>query len=64
MMKIFGHTFTKFYIFLNLHLRIILVGDQRDAQFLLKYVYLNPLQVSSNSVLILKRTVVLINLLV
>jgi len=26
---------TKFYIFLTVHLRIILVGDQLDAQFLL-----------------------------
>jgi hypothetical protein len=30
---------------------LILVGDQLDAQFLLWYVYLNPLPVSSNSVL-------------
>jgi hypothetical protein len=32
---------------------IILVGDQLDAQFLLWHVYLNPLHVSSNYVLVL-----------
>jgi hypothetical protein len=37
---------------------IILVGNQLDTQFLLWYVYLNPLYVSSNSVLILRRTIV------
>jgi hypothetical protein len=35
-----------------------LVGDQPDAQFLLEYVYLNPLHVPSNSVLTLRRTTV------
>jgi hypothetical protein len=50
----------KFYIFLTVHLRIILVGNQLDAQFLLWYVYLNPLHVLSNYVLILWRTIVLI----
>jgi len=50
-------------IFLTMHLRIILVSDQPDVQFLL-YVYLNPLHVLSNSVLILRRTVVLIQLLI
>ena len=54
----------KFYIFLTLHLRIILVGDQHDTQFLLKYVYFNPLHVSTNSVLIIRKTIVLIQLLV
>jgi hypothetical protein len=29
---------------------IILVGNQLDAQFLTKYVYLNPLHVSNNPV--------------
>jgi len=38
----------------------ILAGKQLDAQFLLWYVYLNPLHVSSNYVLILRRTIVLI----
>jgi len=42
----------------------VLVGDQLAAQFLLQYVYLNPLHVSSNSVLILRRTIVLIQHLV
>jgi len=40
------------------HLRIIVVDNQLDTQFLLKYVYLNPLHVSSNCVLILRRTIV------
>jgi len=44
-----------------MHLRIILVGNQPDAQFLLWYVYLNPLHVSSNPVLILRRKTVLIH---
>ena len=57
-------TEVKFYIFLTVHLRIILVVDQPDRQFLLWYVYLNPLHVSSNSVLILRRTIVLIQHLV
>ena len=55
---------TKFYIFLTVHLRIILVDKQLDAQFLLWYVYLNPLHVSSNTVVILRRTIVLIQHLV
>jgi hypothetical protein len=38
-----------FNIFLTVHLRIILVSNQLDAQFLLCYIYLNPLHVSSNS---------------
>jgi hypothetical protein len=42
------------------HTSILLVSDQLDAQFLLLYVYLNPLHFSSNSVLILRRTIVLI----
>jgi hypothetical protein len=53
--------FQKFYIFRTMHLRIILVGNQRDAQFLL-YVYLNPLHVLSNYVLILRRAIVLTHL--
>jgi len=40
-----------------------MVGNQLDAQFHL-YVYLNPLYVSSETVLILRRTTVLIQLLV
>jgi len=42
----------------------VLVGNKLDAQFLLWYVYLNPLHVSSNTVLILRRTIVLIQRLV
>ena len=48
----------EFNIFLTVHLRIILVGNQLDAQFLLRYVYLNPLHVSNNYVLILRRKIV------
>jgi len=47
-----------------MHLRIILVGNQLDAPSLLCYIYLNPLRVSSNYVLILRRTIVWIQLLV
>jgi hypothetical protein len=55
---------TKFNIFwTTVHLRIILVGNQLDAQFLW-YFYLNPLHVSSNYVLIFRRTIVLIQHLV
>jgi len=39
--------------------RVLLVDNQPDAQFLLWYVYFNPLHVSSSSVLILRRTIVL-----
>ena len=39
---------------------IILVSNQRDAQFILRYVYLNPLEVSSNSVLIRRMLVKLV----
>jgi hypothetical protein len=44
------------------HLCIILVDNQLDAQFFLWYVYLYPLHVLSNYVLILRRTGVLIQL--
>jgi len=37
----------------------VLVDNQLDAQFILLYVYLNPLHVSSNYILILRRTIVL-----
>jgi len=40
--------------FLTMILCIILVGKQLDTQFLLKYVYLNPLHVSSNLEISLK----------
>jgi hypothetical protein len=56
---------TEFNVFRTVHLRIILVGKQLDAQFFYNtYIYLNPLHVSSNYVFILKRTVVWIQLLV
>jgi len=38
---------------------VVLVDNQLDAQFLLRYVYLNPLHVSSNYVLIFRKTIVL-----
>jgi hypothetical protein len=41
---------------------IILVGNQIGAQFILWYFYLNPVHVSSNTVLILGRTIILIQL--
>jgi hypothetical protein len=53
-----------FNIFLTVHLRIILVGNEIKAQFFLWYIYLNPLHVSSNYVLILRRTIVWIQFLV
>jgi hypothetical protein len=43
--------------------QVILVGDELNAQFLISYVYLNPLHVSSNYVLVLRRRIVLIQLL-
>jgi len=43
---------------------MFLVGNQLDAQFPVWYVYLNPVHVSSNYVLILRRTIVWIQLLV
>jgi len=43
---------------------VILVDKQLDAQFLLWYVYLNPLHVSSNYVPILRRAIVWIQFLV
>jgi hypothetical protein len=46
------------------HMVYILVDNQLDAQFLLWYVYLNSLHVSSNYVLVLRRTIVLIQHLV
>jgi hypothetical protein len=39
-------TYCRFYIFLTVRLNVILVSDQPDAQFLLWYFYLNPLQTS------------------
>jgi len=48
-----------FNIFRTVHLRIILVDNQLDAQFFYNtFIYLNPLHVSSTFVLILRRTTV------
>jgi len=49
-----------FYIFLAMHFCIILVDNQLNAQFLPQYVYLNPLHISSNYVLDLGRTIVVL----
>jgi len=38
-------TYFFFIYFLTVHLCIILVSDQLNAQFLLQYVYMNPLHV-------------------
>jgi len=46
------------YVTLPTSVCIILVGNQLDAQFLLLYVYLNPLHVSSKYVPVLRRTIV------
>jgi len=49
-----------FNIFQTVHLRIIMVDNQLDAQiFYNTFIYLNPLHVLSTSVLILWRTIVL-----
>jgi len=54
-----------FIIFRTVHLRIILVDNQLDAQFFYyTFIYLNPLHVSSIFVLILRRKIVWIQLLV
>ena len=48
-----------FNIFRNVHLRIIMVDNQLDAQiFYNTFIYLNPLHVSSTFVLILRGTIV------
>jgi hypothetical protein len=45
----------KFFVLLTVHLGIIVVNDQLDAQFFFLYVYFNPLHVSSNLVLTIRR---------
>jgi hypothetical protein len=56
---------TEFNIFRTVHLCIILVSNQLEAQlFYNTYIYLNPLHVSSNYVFILRRTIAWIQLLV
>jgi hypothetical protein len=47
--------FLEFYVLLTVHLSIILVNDQLDAQFFFLCVYFNSLHVSSNLVLIIRR---------
>jgi len=44
-----------FYVLLTVHLGIILVNNQLDAQFFFVYVYFNSLHVSSTPVLIIRR---------
>jgi hypothetical protein len=48
---------SQFYVLLTVHLGIILVNDQLDAQFLFLYVSFNSVHVSSNLVLTLTRIV-------
>ena len=44
-----------FYVLLTVHLGIILVNNQLDAQFFFLYVYFNSLHVTSTPVLIIRR---------
>jgi len=44
-----------FYVLLTVHLSIILVSNQLDAQFLFVYVYFSSLHVLSTHVLIIRR---------
>jgi hypothetical protein len=44
-----------FHVLLTVHLGIILVSKQLDAQFFFVYVYFNSLHVSSSHVLIIRR---------
>ena len=46
----YGHNF---YVLLTVHLGIILVNNQLEAQFFSVYVYFDTLHVSSNHVLII-----------
>jgi hypothetical protein len=43
-----------FYVLLTVHLGIILVNSQLDAQFFFVYVYFNSLHVSSTLTLIIR----------
>ena len=45
----------EFYLLLAVHLGIILVNNQLDAQFFFVYVYFSSLYVSSTHVLIIRR---------
>ena len=44
-----------FYVLLTVHLGIILVNNQHDAQLFSVYIYFDTLHVSSNHVLIIRR---------
>jgi hypothetical protein len=44
-----------FYVLLIVHIGIILVNNQPDAQFFFVYVYFNSLHISSIQVLIIRR---------
>jgi len=44
-----------FYVLLAVHLRIIFVNNQLDAQFFFMYVYFHSLHVSGSHVLIIRR---------
>jgi len=48
-----NNNFSNFDVSLTLHLSITLANDQLDAQFF-KYIYYNPLHVSSNILLIFR----------
>ena len=45
-----------FDVSLTVHLSITLANDQLDTQFFFYYIYYNPLHVSSNILLILRRS--------
>ena len=52
-----GETQGFFYVLMTVHLSIALTNDQRDAQFLYFIIdYYSPLHVSSNVVLIIRRS--------
>jgi len=49
------NSYTVFYVLLTVHLGIIHVNNQLDAQLFFVYVYFNSLHVSSSHVLIIRR---------
>jgi len=49
------YVYSRFYVLLTVHLGIILVNEQLDAQFFFMYVYSKSLHVSSTHVLIIRR---------
>jgi hypothetical protein len=50
----FSGQYPRFYILVTVHLGVILINKQLDAQFLI-YIYIDSLHVSSNLVLIIRR---------